>query len=187
MISQYLNSFSEILNNAKITDSNEQELSHQEGLDLLYDKMAEIRDKRSTLFMIGNGGSSGIVSHASVDFINTCKINAYPITDSSLLTCMANDYGYDRVFEQPLSTILKEEDALLAISSSGKSPNILKAANMARDRDNFVVTYSGFNQENPLRAAGSLNFYLNANNYGKVEIGHALLIHIITDRLSGIS
>ena len=66
--------------------------------------------------MIGNGGSSGIVSHSMVDFINACGLNARAITDNSLLTCMANDYGYENVFKQPFSAMINEGDMLIAVS-----------------------------------------------------------------------
>jgi D-sedoheptulose 7-phosphate isomerase len=133
---------------------------------------------------VGNGGSSGIISHSSIDFINACKLRAMPFTDNSILTCLANDYGYENVFSEGLKTLFTSKDILIAVSSSGSSKNIRNAAEKARELGGKVVTFSGFKSDNPLRSLGDYNFWLDSSNYGKVEIGHALLLHILTDEIS---
>jgi D-sedoheptulose 7-phosphate isomerase len=72
-------------------------------------------------------------------------------------------------------------DVVYCISSSGKSENILRAAQAARAKGCTLVTFSGFDKENPLRSMGDFNFYVPANAYGYVELLHNFIIHCILD------
>ena len=105
------------------------------------------------------------------------------MTDNSILTCLANDYGYEKVFSEGLKTLFTGNDMLIAVSSSGSSKNIVNAAESAIQKGGKVITFSGFRDSNPLRSLGDYNFWLNSTNYGKVEIGHAMLLHILTDEI----
>ena len=96
---------------------------------------------------------------------------------------MANDYGYENAFARILYTLAQPGDALIAISSSGKSPNICNAAAKVRELGGSIVTLSGFAPDNPLRALGNLNIWLDARDYGMVEIGHQFVLHNIADHL----
>jgi D-sedoheptulose 7-phosphate isomerase len=97
------------------------------------------------------------------------------------MTCLGNDYGYEQVFSYPLEKLLKPQDLLVAISSSGKSPNIIKAVETALSVQVSVVTLSGFSSQNPLRSLGDLNFWVNRTDYGLVETSHFFLLHAIVD------
>ena len=99
----------------------------------------------------------------------------------ALLTCMANDYGYENVFAKPVEMFAEADDMLFAISSSGKSPNILNACESALAKNCDVVTFSGFSSDNPLRKLGRMNFYVPSTHYGFVELAHQVLIHCILD------
>lgn len=184
LIPDYLKEFSQALQDTVVTDldgnEKEQDWAYGEAVELFQ----KLRERQGTLYLIGNGGSSGVVSHASVDFLNQCSVKAFPITDNSQLTCFANDYGYENVFSTPIEKAMSSDDALIAVSSSGTSKNIVNGAQKAKELGASVITYSGFKEENPLRRSGDLNFWLNVGDYGKVELGHALLIHILTDELS---
>ena len=98
----------------------------------------------SKLIFIGNGASQAISSHMSTDFWKTGGIRSAAFTDSSLLTCIGNDFGYDYVFEKPIEMFADTGDILVAISSSGRSQNILNGVNAARKRGCAVITLSGF-------------------------------------------
>ncbi len=130
---------------------------------------------------IGNGGSAAIAIHAHVDFANAGGLETVDLMSPAMLTCTANDYGYENVFARPVELFAKEGDILFAISSSGKSPNILEACEVARFGKCYIVTFSGFNPDNPLRRLGDVNFYVPSNHYGFVEIAHQTLIHCILD------
>ena len=181
MIEAYMQRFTASLNDTVITDGDGQELGQDQAFQ---DLTQYILAKKSSanVFLFGNGGSSGIISHAAVDFMNACGFRAMALTDNSLITCQANDFGYENVFRQPLKTMLRAGD-VIGVSSSGKSPNIINGCNYAKENGAYVITYSGFKGNNPLRSAGDVNFWLGAEDYGVVEIGHSLLIHILTDEL----
>jgi D-sedoheptulose 7-phosphate isomerase len=132
---------------------------------------------------IGNGGSAAIASHQAVDFWKNGGVRAIAFNDTSLLTCIGNDYGFAQVFEKPVEMFADAGDVLIAISSSGRSENILRGARAARERGCHVVTLSGFAADNPLRALGHLNFYAPGQGYGLVEITHLSICHAICDAI----
>jgi D-sedoheptulose 7-phosphate isomerase len=134
------------------------------------------------VYLVGNGGSAGVASHAATDFFNS-ELRALTLHECSLMTCMANDFGYDNAFARMLSQMVEPGDLVVAISSSGKSMNIRNAATQAAARNGQVITLSGFASDNPLRSAGSINFWLDSSDYGMVEIGHQFILHNISDRL----
>jgi D-sedoheptulose 7-phosphate isomerase len=173
-----------VIASSHVTDaagvSNDLETALSEIVDLLVD----LRARRGRLYVIGNGGSAAVASHAVTDFVNVGRIQAATLHDSSLLTCMANDHGYENAFARVLGTIAEPGDALIAISSSGKSPNICNAAAAVRDAGGHVITLSGFAPENPLRRLGRCNIWLDSRDYGMVEIAHQFVIHNISDRLA---
>jgi D-sedoheptulose 7-phosphate isomerase len=179
----YLDSFIHVVKNTVISDSSFTEIKQELAIDSVIFRLLELRRSKKTLYLIGNGGSNGIISHASVDFINTCKIRAVPLTDSSMITCFANDFGYENVFSTPLEIMIEKNDILIAISSSGNSKNILNAVEIGIKKEASIITFSGFKNNNPLRLLGQYNFWVNSVEYGKVEIAHALLLHLLIDFL----
>lgn len=135
------------------------------------------------LMFIGNGASAAISSHQSVDYWKTGGVRAVAFNDPSLLTCISNDFGYASVFEKPIEMFADPGDVLVAISSGGRSDNILRGARKAREVGCRVVTMSGFEDTNPLRRLGDLNFYVRSKSYGHVEISHLALCHCILDTI----
>jgi len=137
------------------------------------------------LIFIGNGGSAAIASHMATDYSKNGEIRSLALNDSSTLTCLANDLGYDQVFAKQIELHARAGDLVVAISSSGRSANILNAVKTARKAKCHVVTFSGFTADNPLRKLGDINFYLASDRYGFVEIGHLTLCHAILDFICG--
>jgi D-sedoheptulose 7-phosphate isomerase len=133
------------------------------------------------LMFIGNGASAAISSHMSTDFWKTCGIRAVAFNDSSLLTCLGNDFGYQYIFEKSIEMFADRGDILIAISSSGKSENILRGVNAAKTKECSVITLSGFKDDNPLSSVGDFNFYVPAQEYGPVEVVHHSICHCILD------
>lgn len=138
------------------------------------------------LLFIGNGGSAAIASHMATDFVKNAEIPAMAFNDSSLLTCISNDLGYKRVFEKPINMLAEPNDILIAISSSGESENILLGANAAIAKGTEVITLSGFDENNPLRRLGKINFYVPSTSYGHVEIVHLFICHSLVDIIIGL-
>ena len=133
------------------------------------------------LMFIGNGGSAGIASHCATDYSKNGGIRSTAFNDGATLTFLGNDLGYENVFAQQINWHARGGDLLIAISSSGKSPNILRAVEVARGRGCKILTLSGFAADNPLRKLGDWNFHVNNQEYGFVEITHLTLIHTILD------
>ncbi len=134
---------------------------------------------RGTIYLIGNGGSAAICSHIANDLVKA-KISAFAMTDPAVLTCLSNDYGYDNVYQKQLASH-SINTTLVAVSSSGKSENILRAVNWAMDMDMNVITFTGFLADNPVRKAGNINYWVPSNNYGVVECAHLCMLHAIVN------
>lgn len=138
------------------------------------------------VIFVGNGGSSAIANHQATDYWKNGGVRAISFSESSMLTCLSNDYGYEHVFSKSIEGFADKGDVVIAISSSGKSQNILNAVKSAKDKECKVITFSGFSSRNPLRSMGDVNFYVPSSSYGVVEVAHHLLIHSILEaRLKG--
>ncbi|OGV61835.1 MAG: hypothetical protein A2498_11005 [Lentisphaerae bacterium RIFOXYC12_FULL_60_16] len=136
-----------------------------------------LRNNRGTIFLVGNGASASMASHMAADLAKNGQLHTEVFSDLSLVTAISNDMGYDHVFSEPLSRRCRKGDMLVAISSSGRSPNVLKAADLARRRGLNVITLSAMKPGNPLRGKGMLNFYVPASTYGYAESCHAAILH----------
>tara|TARA_R110002072_G_scaffold100107_6_gene220419 strand:- start:7991 stop:8581 length:591 start_codon:yes stop_codon:yes gene_type:complete len=175
--------FSDLLKRSDVTDKKKNKQELEQAMTTLCDWLTELREEERCLYILGNGGSAGVAAHAVTDFFNAAKLKAITLHESSLLTCMSNDYGYENAFALMLSQMVKPKDVVIVISSSGQSMNIRNAAQQALQSSALVVTLSGFGSDNPLRLMGELNFWLDSDDYGMVEIGHQFILHNISDRL----
>ena len=137
------------------------------------------------LMFIGNGGSAGICSHMATDYSKAGNLRAMAFNDGAMLTCLGNDLGYEQVFARQIEMHGADGDMLIAISSGGRSRNILEGVAAARRRGCRVVSLSGFDGDNPLRRLGDVNFHLASDQYGTVEIGHLAICHAILDFACG--
>lgn len=172
-----------VITAAQITNESGSRLDNEKAIMQMLNVLRELRDNYGSLYLVGNGGSAAVASHSVTDFVNVAQLRATTLHDSSLITCMANDYGYENAFARILSTFARPKDVLIAISSSGKSPNIRNAATKVRELGGSVITLSGFAPDNPLRALGNFNIWLDSRDYGMVEIGHQFVLHNVADRL----
>lgn len=142
-----------------------------------------INKKVKRIFFIGNGGSNAICSHMMEDFAKIAGYPTFGFSDAALITCFANDYGYENAMTEWMRLHFSESDLLVAISSSGESKNILNAADFAKSKNGYLVTLSGFKENNALSKKGDINFHIPVSNYGIVECYHQVILHIILDSL----
>lgn len=131
-------------------------------------------------WLIGNGGSAAICAHVATDMLKA-GYSAFLVGDIASITMLANDEGFENVYCNPLKLHGRPGDTLLAISSSGKSENILHATRVARQSRMGIVTFSGFDSNNPLRAMGDINYYIPSSNYGIVELATLTILHAIVN------
>ena len=180
---KYLEELKSLIPQIEVNDRNGESIPIEETVSKIISVINSNHKKGNKVILIGNGGSASIASHLTVDFMRSTQINAVAFNDGSLLTCMGNDFGYEYVFEKPIEVCAQEGDILFAISSSGKSKNILYATRMARKKKCFIITLSGFDKNNPLRKEGDFNFYVPSYSYGYVEIIHLVICHLIVEHV----
>ncbi len=153
------------------------------GLSAEMEKAAAILRGANHIFFAGNGGSMSICTHMAEDFTKIAGIPSHAMSDASLITCFANDYGYELVYVKWLESYFTKGDVLVAISSSGESHNIRNAAKYVRKKGGKVITFSGFKANNRLSREGVVNFRVPIENYGVVECFHQMILHIILDSI----
>jgi len=153
-----------------------------EGLEKWADQARRIqKETGGILFFCGNGASATMAEHMSHDWFQNARINTYSVSETSHITAISNDVSFEEVFAYRINRICSERDMLVTISSSGNSPNIVKAIRTAEEKGTFIVTVSGKGADNQSRAGGDLNFYVPLDTYGMVESAHAVLIHSALD------
>ena len=135
------------------------------------------------IIVVGNGGSAAMASHVAVDFVKAASIRAINFNEADLITCFANDYGYENWVGKALEAYADPGDLAILISSSGKSQNILNAAEKANEMGLSVITVSGFLSDNPLRKLGDLNLWVDSTEYNIVEMTHHVWLVAIIDYL----
>lgn len=155
------------------------------AIDTIAELARKTQDSGNKLMFVGNGGSAGIASHAAIDFSKNGGMPAMAFNDPLALTCLANDYGYEHAFAKQIEFHGRKGDLLVAISSSGRSANILNSVAAARVVGANVLTLSGFTPDNPLRRLGDINLFVDSREYGFVEISHLALIHAALDLAMG--
>ena len=139
----------------------------------------------------GNGGSAGDAQHFSAEMLNRFEMERAPLaavaltTDSSTLTSIANDYSYDEVFSKQVSGLGREGDVLLAISTSGNSPNVLRAIEAAHERGMKVVALTGKKggKMSALLRDGDINLCVPSDSTARIQEVHLICLHCICDAI----
>lgn len=186
-ISSYYDTLRKLTVSMIVTDKTGRKLDLQSGFKKAVHLIISCRKRKGKLMFIGNGASASISSHMAADFWKNGKIRAMAFNDPALLTCVSNDFGYAKVFEKPIEMFADCSDILVAISSSGKSENIIRGVHKAQSEGCGIITLSGFNKDNILRSLGDVNFYVPFSSYGQVEVIHHSICHCILDTIvSGV-
>lgn len=146
-----------------------------------FQQSLELLKGKKKIFFIGNGGSNAICSHMMEDYAKIAKFQTFTFSDPALITCFANDYGYENAMKEWLAIYLEKGDLLVAISSSGNSPNINNAVDFAATVGAEIITLSGFKSDNKLRGKGTIDFYIESSSYGIVECFHQVILHALLD------
>ena len=146
-----------------------------------------IKNTKSRMYIIGNGGSSSTASHMANDLAIGLKrrdiktIDAISLSENSSVSyAISNDIGFENIFYMQLKDILKPEDTVVAISCSGNSPNIIKAVQYANAIGSKVVGLSGFDG-GKLKELSDIKLHVQTekNEYGLVEDIHLIINHIL--------
>ncbi len=149
---EWLDNFNKVILNSRSRKKSE-DIPLQQGMEELAILFRKVHESHSSVWWVGNGGSSAICSHLAQDILNKLKIKSFFCGDTALLTCMANDFGYENVYKKPLAMFMEQGDLLIAISSSGNSANITGCA------------------------------YTQSELYGIVELAHEAILHAVIETL----
>ena len=137
------------------------------------------------LIFAGNGASASIANHASLDFTKQAKVKSVNFNESAFITAFANDFGYENWLQKAVEHYGVEGDTLILISSSGKSANVVNAAKYAKKNNMNLITFTGFEHDNPLCLIGDINFWLDSKAYNIIESVHQIWLLSICDLIIG--
>ena len=150
-------------------------------IDRSVELILKCKRNNGKVFIVGNGGSSSIASHVSVDFAKVANVPSNTFNNANLITCFANDYGHDNWIKEAVKAYMQKNDILILISSSGNSINIINAAKYCNENNIPLITFSGFDKENYLAKLGDINIHINSNNYNYIEMSHHIILVSIVD------
>ena len=139
---------------------------------------------KGKIYIVGNGGSASIASHVSVDFAKAARIPSSTFNNANLITCFANDYGYENWVTEAIRAYMNKHDMIILISSSGTSKNIVNAAKYCKKKSINLITLSGFKKNNPLSKLGIANFHVDSNQYNFIEMSHHIILLYFVDVFS---
>ncbi len=176
-LKNYINEFSLLV---------EKSIKNIEQLEQVKDALVSASKKGNKSIIVGNGGSAAIASHFAVDLTKNAKIRCINFNESDLITCFANDYGYEHWVKKAVEFYGDEGDVFIGISSSGSSENILNGCRAAFEKKfSKVITLSGMNSENPIRELGDINLWVNSKAYNHIENIHQFWLLAIVDVIIG--
>ena len=176
-LTSYINDFSDLVKpNEIIVDQ----------LEKVAGQLKTIHSKGNKTLIFGNGGSAAIASHFSLDLTKNARLRCINCNEANLITCFANDYGYEHWVEKAVEFYGDEGDVFIGISSSGSSNNILNGCRAAREK-NFskLITLSGMSADNPLRKMGDINLWVDSKAYNYIENIHQFWLLAVVDMIIG--
>jgi histidinol-phosphate phosphatase family protein len=149
------------------------------------DLLNEAYDRDASMFACGNGGSASIANHLQCDHVKgvrngtdlTTRVFSLS-TNMELFSAIANDIGYDAVFEYQLQSLARTGDVLIAVSSSGRSPNIVRALEWANGHGMQTIALTGFSG-GAARELASVSVHVQSDNYGIIEDAHQTCMHLL--------
>ncbi len=155
------------------------------SLEAMHETVVTAASEGRRIFAIGNGGSAAIADHLCCDWTKGTHVSDFPNIDTTsmssnaaLYSAIANDFGFEKVFSTQVRLLGKPGDVLIAISSSGNSPNILNAVEAAKSIGMKTIGLSGFTG-GALTSSVDVSIHIKASNYGLVEDSHQAVMHIL--------
>ena len=175
-LQHYLSDFSELIK------PNEEIINK---LTKIKDVLLNVSKNKGKILIFGNGGSAAISSHVSVDLTKNANIRTVNFNESDLITCFSNDYGYDRWVEKSIDFYADKKDAVILISSSGKSMNMINACKAAKRKKIKVISLTGHSKNNPLSKISNISLWVNSKAYNFIENTHQIWLLTICDLIIG--
>ncbi len=147
--------------------------------------MANALVQGNKIILFGNGGSAADAQHIAAEFINRFQLERAPLaaialtTDSSVITSIANDYSFEDIFAKQIQALGRKKDIAVAITTSGNSPNVIKAAEQAAAMGIKVIGFSG--SMGKLKKIADIPFCVNSDITARIQETHITLAHILCD------
>ncbi len=145
----------------------------------------EVKSNDAKLIFAGNGASAAISAHGAVDFTKQAKVRGVTFNEADLITCYANDYGYQNWIAEAIKSFSSDNDVVVLISVSGESESVINAAKISKDLGLKVITFTGRNSNNKLKSLGDINFWVDSHAYNIVECIHMIWITTVIDAIVG--
>ncbi len=158
---------------------------HIKDIETCARHMVEALKNGNKIMLFGNGGSAADCQHIAAEFINRFQMERKPLpamaltTDTSVITSIGNDYSYDDIFLKQVQALGKKGDIAIGISTSGNSPNVIKAAEEAKEMGLMVIGFSGI--KGRLKAISDICFCVDSPVTARIQEVHILLAHILCD------
>lgn len=166
--------------------SNQISLNNLDILKLIKIKkiLIDAKKNKKKVLIFGNGGSSAIAGHFAIDLIKNAKMRCLNFSDNALLSCFANDYGFDKWISNTIEIFSDKGDVIIFISSSGKSKNMLQGISKARSKKiKNLITFTGGNKNNPLSKKSFISLWVDSNIYNYIENIHQIWLLSIIDMI----
>ena len=157
-----------------------------ESIAAAAEQITKTLKQNHTLYICGNGGSAADAQHIASELVGRfqCERRALPAvaltTDTSALTSISNDYGYENVFARQVEALVRHGDILWAISTSGTSPNVIAGIKAARVKDACILAFTG-KTDSTIERLADICFCANSDSTARTQEVHQLAYHIICD------
>ncbi len=174
---------------------------HQRAIDSVLQQSQQIEqavmsiiksvDSGGKVIWLGNGGSAADAQHMAAELMVRYVKNRRPIasialtTDSSILTAHSNDYEFETVFARQIEGLANPDDVVIAMSTSGKSANVVKAIEVAKDKGCFTVAMTG-SAESPLNDLSDICFRVDTMETARAQEAHSMISHLICEGLDSV-
>jgi D-sedoheptulose 7-phosphate isomerase len=181
----------EIINNnltetLKINDISVIDTKFTHGLEVASELLIDTFQKKGKVLLAGNGGSAADAQHIAAEFIGRLNFDRDPLpaialtANSSNITCIANDYGYDHVFSRQANALAQQDDCLIVYSTSGKSKNILKLVAEIRHKVKHIIALTGLYTDE-LDKYSDVVLSVNSEKTTRIQEIHAIAGHILCE------
>lgn len=152
-------------------------ISIDDAMDRWIKKTHSVAENGNKIFFIGNGASATMAEHLGFDAMQNGNLKTINFSETSYITAVSNDFSYADVFLLKLQRMAEPGDLLISISSSGNSPNVVKALEYAKANGIYSITVSAMEPNNHSRLLGDIGIYVPAQTYGLAESLHGAIMH----------
>ncbi len=157
-----------------------------EAIAAIAEAVVRSLEQDGTVYLCGNGGSAADAQHVAGELVGRFRRERKALaavalsTDTSVVTCIANDYSYEKVFARQVEALVRKTDVLWAFSTSGSSANVIAAAEAARKKGACVVAFTG-RSHSKLEQIAEICFCAESDSTARSQEIHQLAYHIICD------